>query len=85
MWVILYAAASGVLLGLFSILTAVVKFIFSLLALFLVLRFFKRYERWGARGAFIATALVFFFIFLVCYSAYFYMTTNDPSVASPSV
>ncbi|MFF2093612.1 hypothetical protein [Paenibacillus sp. NPDC058174] len=73
LWILLYSLVCGLLLMAFSLIASIVKFVFSLAALFLIIRFFKRYERWGARGAFIALTVVFYFLSAVIAAFFIYM------------
>jgi uncharacterized membrane protein YozB (DUF420 family) len=62
-----YSFACAVLLALFSQFTDIIKYVFSLLALFLGIRFFRNYEALKHRVAFIAIAIVLYFIVNVVY------------------
>ncbi|TDF98303.1 hypothetical protein [Paenibacillus piri] len=58
------------LLTLFSQIQDLLKYIFSLGALFTGIQFFKKYESRGMRIAFVITTIVLYFIFAVIYAIY---------------
>ncbi|WP_036709868.1 hypothetical protein [Paenibacillus pinihumi] len=72
--VILYGLACGILLIVFAMFPGlgIFKFVFSLGAFLLGLRFFRIYEKWSTRISFILISLVFFIIILVPLTAYLY-------------
>ncbi|MBJ6363312.1 hypothetical protein ACFOQM_19005 [Paenibacillus sp. GCM10012307] len=72
--VVLYGFACGTLLTLFSMFPGlgIFKFLFSLGAFLLGLRFFRTFERWAVRIAFVLTSLVFYLIVIVILTVYLY-------------
>ncbi|QAY65532.1 hypothetical protein [Paenibacillus protaetiae] len=60
--ILLYSVAAGVLLAIFSMIPNMIRFVFSLLALYLVIRFFRKVESWKSRTVFIVLALFFYFL-----------------------
>lgn len=76
LWIILYAIACGALLAIFSLVSSMVKFLFSLLALYLIIRFFKRYETWGVRIVFILSTLIIYFGVALIATAIKFMNDN---------
>jgi hypothetical protein len=62
-----YSFACAVLLALFSQFTDIIKYVFSLFALFLGIRFFRNYETLKQRIAFFAIAIVLYFVVNVVY------------------
>jgi len=57
--VFLYSLLAGISLSLFSSITQIHKYIFSLLALYIGIRFFKNFERLGLRITFFVLAIFF--------------------------
>lgn len=76
LWIVLYAIACGALLAIFSLVSSMVKFLFSLLALYLIIRFFKRYETWGVRIVFILSTLIIYFGVALIATAIKFMNDN---------
>ncbi|WP_281887776.1 hypothetical protein [Paenibacillus sp. YYML68] len=68
-----YALLCGGLLFLFSIITELYKFIFSLLALYLGIRFLKATDSRGMKIAFFASAIGFYFVYTFFYAVYLYL------------
>lgn len=66
--VMLYGFACAVLLAAFSMTPGMLKFVFSIGAFFLGLRFFNAHDTWGVRLAFIGTAVVLYFVCVVVYT-----------------
>lgn len=65
--VLMYAAACGALLTAFSQISDFIKYVFSLGAFLLGLRFFRLYDGKWMRISFIAVAVVLFFVFSLVY------------------
>lgn len=76
LWVILYALMAGVSLALFANIPDLIKYVFSLLALYLGIRFFRRFETVGLRVTFIVLAIVFYFITAFIFAFYTYLKDN---------
>ncbi|MFC6331252.1 hypothetical protein ACFP56_01340 [Paenibacillus septentrionalis] len=75
-WVLLYAVMAGGSLALFSLITAFVKYLFSLLAIYIGIRFFRRYETIGLRITFIALAIVMYFLIVVIIASIQFIVDN---------
>lgn len=75
-WVILYSFLAGVSLALFANIPDLIKYVFSLLALYIGIRFFRRFETVSLRVAFIVLAIVFYFLAALCYAMYVYIKDN---------
>ncbi|QJC52368.1 hypothetical protein HGI30_12900 [Paenibacillus albicereus] len=60
-----YGVLGGALLAMFVLIPSVLRFVFSLLALWLGVRFFRRHESLGRRIGFVVSALAFFFLFVL--------------------
>ncbi|MDQ0059584.1 hypothetical protein [Paenibacillus harenae] len=76
LWLILYSLAAGVLLAAFSFTPGIWKYMFSLLALYLGIRFFRKYDSIGLRIAFFAVAILFYLLAAVIISIVTYMRDN---------
>ncbi|MFD1952750.1 hypothetical protein ACFSL6_00780 [Paenibacillus thailandensis] len=62
LWIFLYSVAVGALLAAFSYTPGIVKYVFSLLALYLIIRFFRQYETWPVRILFIAQSIIMYLL-----------------------
>lgn len=71
--VIGFSLLCALLLSLFAHIQDMIKYIFSLGALFAGIQFFKRYEERGIRIAFVVTTILFYFVFALIYAAYIAM------------
>ncbi len=63
-----YGLACAICLTFFSMIQDLIKYAFSLGAFFLGLRFFRFYETWGVRIAFILTSIALYFVVTVIYT-----------------
>lgn len=68
LWVLLYSAACGLLLMIYSQFQDILKYLFSLGAVILGIRFFRRFETRGMRISFILLGVFFYFLFAVIYT-----------------
>jgi hypothetical protein len=75
-WVILYAFLAGISLALFANIGDFIKYVFSLLAIYIGIRFFRRFETIGLRVTFIVLAIVFYFLAAICFAMYAYIKEN---------
>jgi len=62
LWLIGFAIVTGTLLALYTVISGFVKFVFSLLALYLGIRFFRKFDSIAMRIIYIVCAILFFFI-----------------------
>ncbi|MNI02530.1 hypothetical protein D3C73_554070 [compost metagenome] len=69
-WLLLYSLACGILLSLYINIQDLIKFAFSLGALFLGIRFFRSNESLGMRIGFILTSIVLALFFSLVYALY---------------
>jgi hypothetical protein len=67
MRVVLYSLAGGILLTLYSQIPDMLRYVFSLLALLLGIRFFRRFESKGPRIAFVLMLIFYYLIFNLMY------------------
>ncbi len=72
----LYATAAGLCLAFFTNITDFFRYAFSLLALFIGIRFFKNYDRLAYRIIFIVFAIIFFLLFTVVYAMFIFYKEN---------
>ncbi|MZQ81669.1 hypothetical protein GQF01_05920 [Paenibacillus sp. 5J-6] len=70
LWLFLYSLVCAVLLACFSNIHDFTKYIFSLGALYLGMRFFRRFEGLGFRIWFIVIAVILYFMFNLIYALY---------------
>jgi lipopolysaccharide export LptBFGC system permease protein LptF len=67
--VILYGLLCGAMLTAFSLITDLSKFIFSLVAFFAGIKFFRTYESIKLRVAFVVLSIVFYFLMMIIFTA----------------
>ncbi|CAM3948041.1 hypothetical protein L1N85_00560 [Paenibacillus alkaliterrae] len=77
LWLIGYTFLAGLMLAIFSMLTEIYKYLFSLLALYIGIRFFRRFETLGMRIAFFVLAIVFYLLIAVIIAAVIYLRDNS--------
>ncbi|MDQ1913188.1 hypothetical protein RAC89_22590 [Paenibacillus sp. GD4] len=65
-----FSLLCAIFLSLFSHIQDLLKYVFSLGALFAGIQFFKRYEERSLRIWFVALTIVFYFIFAFIYAVY---------------
>ena len=70
LWLLLYSVACGILLSLYINIQDLIKFAFSLGALYLGIRFFRSNESLGMRIGLIITSLVLALFFSLVYALY---------------
>ncbi|OBZ16801.1 MULTISPECIES: hypothetical protein [Bacillales] len=76
-WLIGYTFLAGLMLALFSMLTEVYRYLFSLLALYIGIRFFRRFETVGLRIAFFVLAIVFYLLIAVVAAAFVFLRDHQ--------
>ncbi|MFE5319666.1 hypothetical protein ACFQ88_13245 [Paenibacillus sp. NPDC056579] len=77
-----YSILCALLLTLFSHINDLLKYIFSLGALFTGIQFFKRHEGRGMRIWFVVSTIVLYFIFSVIYALYVAIKTGQLTPAA---
>ncbi|MCP3771765.1 hypothetical protein NLX71_00315 [Paenibacillus sp. MZ04-78.2] len=75
-----FSLLCAALLFVFSIIDGVVKFAFSLGAIYVGIQFFKRYETRGPRIAFVLITILFYFIYSVFYAVYLAIQQQQAAV-----
>ncbi|WNR46582.1 hypothetical protein [Paenibacillus roseipurpureus] len=70
LWLMMYSLLCAVLLTCFSTIHDFIKYVFSLGALYVGMRFFRRFEQIGFRIWFIVISVLFYFIFSVIVALY---------------
>ncbi|MGO4183392.1 hypothetical protein AB4Z45_24835 [Paenibacillus sp. MCAF9] len=76
LWLLMYTFLAGLLLALFSMISDFYRYLFSLLALYVGIRFFRRFEKLGIRIAFFALSIVFYLLIAVVGAAIIYIRDN---------
>lgn len=76
LWVLWYSILAGGSLALFSSLTTFIKYVFSLLTIYIAIRFFRRYETIGIRIVFIALSIILYFLIVIIVTAIQYIRDN---------
>ncbi|CAM4284835.1 hypothetical protein FHS16_002257 [Paenibacillus endophyticus] len=79
-WLIAYTFTAGLLITLFTVIEDFYRYLFSLLALYIGIRFFRRFETLGYRITFFVLSIVFFLIFAVFYSMFIYIKDNPDAL-----
>ncbi|MFF2887964.1 hypothetical protein [Paenibacillus sp. NPDC057967] len=74
--VMFYSLLTGICMALFTQIDGFVKFLFSLLALYIGIRYFRRFETVGMRVLYIVLALVFTFITILSFVVYTFQQQN---------
>lgn len=69
----LHSLLAGVLLSLFAHTAQFHKYIFSLVALYIGIRFFKRFDKLSHRIIFIVLAIVIYFVCAIVYAMYLFI------------
>ncbi|NHN28445.1 hypothetical protein [Paenibacillus agricola] len=72
-----YSLVAAILLSLFSQIQDLLKYLFSLGALYVGVQFFKRHEALGMRISFVAATIVLYFIIAIIYAMYLAVTTGQ--------
>jgi len=70
--VMFYSLLTGICMALFTQIEGFVKFLFSLLALYIGIRYFRRFETVGMRVLYIVLALVFTFLTILSIVVYMF-------------
>lgn len=79
-WVLLYAVLTGISLSLFTQIEGFIKYVFSLLALYIGIRFFRRYETLGLRALYISLSIVLFLLSAVIIAIIVYIQQNPEAL-----
>ncbi|REK76399.1 hypothetical protein [Paenibacillus paeoniae] len=74
--VMFHALLAGICMAIFTQIDGFVKFLFSLLALYIGIRYFRRFETVGMRVLFFALTLVFCFITILSIVVYRFAQEN---------
>jgi hypothetical protein len=72
-----YSLVCAILLTLFSQIQDLLKYLFSLGALYVGIQFFKRHEERGMRIFFVISTIVLYFLIAVIYAMYLAVTTGQ--------
>lgn len=76
LWVVLYAVLAGGSIVLYTIIDSFIKYLFSLVTLYIGIRFFRKFETIGVRIAFFVVAIVVYFIILLGYNLVDFIKSN---------
>ncbi|URN93284.1 MAG: hypothetical protein NAG76_15790 [Candidatus Pristimantibacillus lignocellulolyticus] len=79
-WVILYAMMAGGTLVVFTSLNSFVKYLFSLLTVYIGIRFFRRFETIGLRITFVLLSIFMYFLGVIIYTMI--LVYNNPELLS---
>ncbi|MDQ0899966.1 MULTISPECIES: hypothetical protein [unclassified Paenibacillus] len=78
LWLLMYSLLCAVLLTCFSNIHGISKYVFSLGALYLGMRFFRKFEQVGFRIWFVVISVLFYFIFSLIYALYTQLGITAP-------
>ncbi|WP_169083144.1 hypothetical protein [Paenibacillus sp. PL91] len=76
-WLLGYTFLAGLMLAIFSMLTEIYRYLFSLLALYIGIRFFRRFETVGLRITFFVLAIIFYLLIAVVVAAFIFLRDNQ--------
>ena len=82
--VCVYSLLAGLSLAMFSNIEQFHRYIFSLLALYIGIRFFRSFDRLALRITFIALAIVFFFVTTLIYAMYIFVKEHPEMLTNAS-
>src|SRR5690606_29042818 len=85
MWLLLYALLAGGSLALFSTITTFAKYLFSLLTVYIGIRFFRRFETIGLRITFIVLAIAMYFLIVVIIAMFQFIRDNPDVMQAASL
>ncbi|MGN7453946.1 hypothetical protein ACTHPH_03895 [Paenibacillus pasadenensis] len=74
-----YALLGGALLAMFVLVQSMLRFVFSLIALWLGVRFFRSHESLWRRIGFVVSALVFFFLIVLFVTMVMFIRDGMPT------
>lgn len=83
LWAIWYAFLAGLSLALFSSLDSMIKYIFSLLTVYIGIRYFRRSETTGMRIFFVVLAVILYFLITIIMATIVYIMNNPDFFANP--
>ncbi|OMF37513.1 hypothetical protein BK133_05515 [Paenibacillus sp. FSL H8-0548] len=72
-WLLGYAFLTGLMLTVFSLIEEFYRYLFSLLALYLGIRFFRRFETLGLRIGYFVLSVIFYLLIAVIVSMFIYV------------
>ncbi|WP_175598140.1 hypothetical protein [Paenibacillus luteus] len=81
LWLLGYSFVTGGLLTAFSLIEGFYRYLFSLLALYIGIRFFRRFETLGLRITFFVVSIVFYLLIAVIVSAVIYIRDNPDAIS----
>lgn len=79
-WLIGYSFVAGLLLAIFAQIEDFIRYLFSLLALYIGIRFFRRFETAGLRIAFFVLAIIVYLLASVIIEAVAYLRDNPQTL-----
>lgn len=80
LWTSLGSLVTGTLLGSFALLPSPINALVSILGIILVIWFFRKFERKGIRITFVIFTALYYFLFILLWSAYTFVKMNPPQV-----
>ncbi|GKU78510.1 hypothetical protein [Paenibacillus sp. L3-i20] len=82
LWIILYAMLAGTSIAVFAEITAIYKYLFSLLAIYIGIRFFRRFDTISLRATFIVLTLIVYFLTAILFAVFHFAKANPELVTS---
>ncbi|WP_424765851.1 hypothetical protein [Paenibacillus sp. sgz302251] len=76
LWLLGYTFLAGAMLAMFSLIEGMIKYLFSLLALYIGIRFFRRFDTLGIRISFFVLGIVFYLLIALTIAAVLYIRDN---------
>ncbi|MEV5024873.1 hypothetical protein [Paenibacillus sp. LPE1-1-1.1] len=79
-WLLAYTFSAGLMLTIFSLIEDFYRYLFSLLALYIGIRFFRRFETLGFRITFFVLSIVFYLLIAVIVSAFIFLRDHPDTI-----
>lgn len=80
LWLVGYTFLAGLMLTVFSSVTEIYRYLFSLLALYIGIRFFRRFESLGLRITFFVMSIFFYLLIAVVVAAVIFIRNNPDTI-----
>ncbi|WP_138751673.1 hypothetical protein [Paenibacillus sinopodophylli] len=75
-WLLFYSSAAGLMLTVFSLIEDLFRYLFALLALYIGILFFRKFEKLSLRITFFVLAIIIYLLFAVIASAFIFLRDN---------
>lgn len=79
-WLLGYTFLAGLMLTVFSLIEDFYRYLFSLLALYIGIRFFRRFETLGLRITFFVLSIIFYLLLAIVVSAFIFLRDHTDTI-----